>query len=168
MSSPERQAVKEELRRLAANPKPVDTTGDKSAYKEFAAPFSVQLREVTKRVFQQYWRTPIYIYSKTALCILVVRPLALLPSSLVMLMFLRSCLQPLFIGFSFFQADTSQQGLQNQSVRTGSASAVGRLADLLPHLRLFSVFLLFTVFGQLVQQIMPQVSRLALWWRSLA
>lgn len=40
----------------------------------------------------------------------------------------------LFIGFSFFKAGTSQQELQNQ---------------------MFSIFMLFTIFGQLVQQIMP-------------
>jgi ATP-binding cassette subfamily G (WHITE) protein 2 (PDR) len=40
----------------------------------------------------------------------------------------------LFIGFSFFDAGHSQQELQNQ---------------------MFAVFMLFTIFGQLVQQIMP-------------
>lgn len=40
----------------------------------------------------------------------------------------------LFIGFSFFDAGTSQQALQNQ---------------------MFAIFMLFTIFGQLVQQIMP-------------
>ncbi|GAA6042699.1 hypothetical protein JCM8097_003753 [Rhodosporidiobolus ruineniae] len=113
-NSPERLAVKDELAFLRSNPKSVDKSKqDKWAYKQFAVPFSTQMVEVQKRVFQQYWRTPVYIYSKTVLCTLV----------------------PLFIGFSFFQADTSLQGLQNQ---------------------LFAVFLLFTVFGQLVQQIMPQ------------
>jgi ATP-binding cassette subfamily G (WHITE) protein 2 (PDR) len=43
-------------------------------------------------------------------------------------------IQGLFIGFSFVNSSRSQQGLQNQ---------------------LFSVFMLFTIFGQLVQQIMP-------------
>ncbi|TNY20426.1 xenobiotic-transporting ATPase [Rhodotorula diobovata] len=114
LDSPERQAVKDELRQLAANPKPVDKSKqDKWAYKEFAVPLTMQFWEVQKRVFQQYWRSPVYIYSKATLCTLVA----------------------LFIGFSFFDAGTSIQGLQNQ---------------------LFAVFLLFTVFGQLVQQIMPQ------------
>lgn len=40
-------------------------------------------------------------------------------------------LSGLFIGFSFFRADTSQQGLQNQ---------------------MFSLFMLMTIFGNLVQQ----------------
>lgn len=38
-------------------------------FQEFAAPFSVQLWECLKRVNQQYWRTPSYIYSKTAMCL---------------------------------------------------------------------------------------------------
>jgi len=89
-----------------------DATNDKQSYREFAAPFGLQLWEVTKRVFEQYWRTPSYIYSKAALC---------LGSSI-------------FIGFIFFRAPLTQQGVQNQ---------------------MFSIFLLFTIFGQLVQQIMP-------------
>ncbi|GAA5843073.1 hypothetical protein JCM11251_002723 [Rhodosporidiobolus azoricus] len=112
--SKELQDVKAELHHLKDNPVPVDKSQqDKWAYKEFAVPLVTQFWAVQKRVFQQYWRTPVYIYSKTVLCTLV----------------------PLFIGFSFFDADTSIQGLTNQ---------------------LFAVFLLFTVFGQLVQQIMPQ------------
>jgi hypothetical protein len=33
---------------------------------------TVQLIEVTKRIWQQYWRTPSYIYSKVGLCIVAV------------------------------------------------------------------------------------------------
>ncbi|KAK0869314.1 Multidrug resistance protein [Friedmanniomyces endolithicus] len=65
---------------------------DKESYREFAAPFGVQMREVTYRVFQQYWRTPSYIYSKAALCLF----------------------SSLFIGFVFYKAPLTQQGLQNQ------------------------------------------------------
>ncbi|KAK0365332.1 Multidrug resistance protein [Friedmanniomyces endolithicus] len=65
---------------------------DKESYREFAAPFGVQMREVTFRVFQQYWRTPSYIYSKAALCLF----------------------SSLFIGFAFFKMPLTQQGLQNQ------------------------------------------------------
>ncbi|OCK80389.1 putative multidrug resistance ABC transporter [Lepidopterella palustris CBS 459.81] len=85
---------------------------DKASYREFAAPFGEQLYEVTKRVFQQYWRTPSYLYSKGLLCVM----------------------SALFIGFSFFKAHNSIQGLQNQ---------------------MFAIFMLMTIFGQLVQQIMP-------------
>lgn len=45
---------------------------DRASTNEFAAPLATQIREVTLRVFQQYWRTPSYIYSKAALCILSV------------------------------------------------------------------------------------------------
>lgn len=83
-----------------------------NAYREFAAPYSVQLRENLFRVFQQYWRTPVYIYSKTSLCVLVA----------------------LFIGFIFFDAPNSIQGLQNQ---------------------MFAIFNILTIFGQIVQQSMP-------------
>lgn len=44
-------------------------SADKSSYREFAAPFWVQLLEVQKRVFEQYWRTPSYIYSKLLLVV---------------------------------------------------------------------------------------------------
>ena len=103
--------LKEELPRL----RPVRTGQgvlDKASYREFAAPFGVQLYECLKRVFAQYWRTPSYIYSKAALSILTA----------------------LFIGFSFYRAPTSLQGLQNQ---------------------MFAIFMLFTIFSNLVQQIMP-------------
>lgn len=115
-NSKEYASVQEELHHLKEErPKitqPASDPNDKSAYREFAAPFAVQLWQTQKRVFQQYWRTPSYVYSKTALCLF----------------------STLFIGFVFFNAPLSQQGLQNQ---------------------MFSIFLLFTIFGQLVQQIMP-------------
>ncbi|MCJ1478445.1 hypothetical protein MMC13_007125 [Lambiella insularis] len=105
----ELEMMKEERPKVAA---PAASPDDKTSYREFAAPFGEQFREVLWRVFQQYWRTPSYIYSKASLCIG----------------------SGLFVGFSFFRADNSQQGLQNQ---------------------LFSIFMLLTIFGQLVQQIMP-------------
>ncbi|KAK4951129.1 Multidrug resistance protein, partial [Elasticomyces elasticus] len=60
--SPEKQEVHRELARLKETRPQVATPSsdpsDKVSFREFAAPFSVQFREVTKRVFQQYWRTP--------------------------------------------------------------------------------------------------------------
>jgi ATP-binding cassette, subfamily G (WHITE), member 2, PDR len=47
---------------------------DGAEYREFAASSSAQLLEVTKRVFQQYWRSPSYIYSKAFLSIGAVSP----------------------------------------------------------------------------------------------
>jgi ATP-binding cassette subfamily G (WHITE) protein 2 (PDR) len=114
--SEEYRNTKAELARLH-NERPQQTQpstdpNDQTSFREFAAPFGVQFMEVTKRVFIQYWRTPSYIFSKLALC----------------------TFSALFIGFVFFKAPNSQQGLQNQ---------------------MFSIFMLFTIFGQLVQQIMP-------------
>ncbi|RMZ88596.1 hypothetical protein DV736_g4173, partial [Chaetothyriales sp. CBS 134916] len=115
-NSPEYRQVHAELDQLKEERSQmltrVNTQTRKAEFREFAAPFSVQLLETLKRVFQQYWRTPTYIYSK----------LGLVTSS------------GLFIGFSFFRADNTQQGLQNQ---------------------MFGLFMLMTIFGQLVQQIMP-------------
>ncbi|OCF76740.1 ATP-binding cassette, subfamily G (WHITE), member 2, PDR [Kwoniella mangroviensis CBS 8886] len=121
LNSPERQEVRNELERIKLTASSEKHSGgnttsseqDKAAYAEFAAPLHKQFGLVLTRVLQQHWRTPSYIWAKAVLGI--------------------SC--SLFIGFSFFKAGTSQQGLQNQ---------------------LFSVFMLFTIFGQLVQQIMPQ------------
>jgi ATP-binding cassette subfamily G (WHITE) protein 2 (PDR) len=73
-------------------PTPKELKIQKSQYKEFAAPFLVQTRVVVRRVFQQYWRTPSYIYSKFFLSIAI----------------------SLFLGFSFFRADRTQAGLQSQ------------------------------------------------------
>ncbi|KAL2015963.1 hypothetical protein VTK56DRAFT_4498 [Thermocarpiscus australiensis] len=111
--SPEYAAVQEELRRLKADVKESNpVSDDPGSYREFAAPFWQQLLLVTHRVFQQYWRTPSYIYSKASLCTLVA----------------------LFIGFVFYKAPNTIQGLQNQ---------------------MFAIFNILTVFGQLVQQTMP-------------
>lgn len=89
---------------------PVDN--DPTSLREFAESFPSQLSAVTTRVFEQYWRTPSYLYSKVLLC----------------------SATALFIGFSFWDSAISLQGLQNQ---------------------LFSIFMLMTIFGNLVQQIMP-------------
>ncbi|KAF2704437.1 putative multidrug resistance ABC transporter [Pleomassaria siparia CBS 279.74] len=119
--SPEYAAVQEELARLKYERSQQvnlqrtvsgQKREDKASYREFAAPFSLQLREVMLRVFQQYWRTPSYIYSKTLLCTSAA----------------------LFIGFSLYNTPNTLQGLQNQ---------------------MFAIFMLMTLFGQLIQQIMP-------------
>ncbi|KAH7135560.1 ABC-2 type transporter-domain-containing protein [Dendryphion nanum] len=120
-NSPEYIAVREHLAELKSErgqmnalerTQSAQKREDKASYREFAAPFGEQLREVTIRVFQQYWRSPAYIYSKSGLCIF----------------------SALFIGFSLYNTPNTQQGLQNQ---------------------MFAIFMLMTIFGQLVQQIMP-------------
>ncbi|KAK1524570.1 ABC-2 type transporter [Colletotrichum paranaense] len=93
--TPEYQSVQDELARLCSSgsARPALTNSqDQSTYKEFAAGFGTQFVEVTKRVFQQYWRSPGYIYSKGVL----------------------SFGAALFIGLSFLNAENTQRGLQNQ------------------------------------------------------
>jgi hypothetical protein len=85
---------------------------DETAQAEFAMPLTQQIVEVTWRVFQQYWRMPSYLMAKFAL----------------------STASGLFIGFSFYQADATLQGMQNI---------------------LYSLFMLTTIFSTLVQQIQP-------------
>ncbi|KAJ5398236.1 hypothetical protein N7509_006349 [Penicillium cosmopolitanum] len=113
--SREYQDVQRELAKLK-NPTDrsslMNGSSNASSYTEFAAPFFEQLILVGRRVFQQYWRTPSYIYSKALLTVG----------------------SALFIGFSFFKADNTKQGLQNQ---------------------MFGVFVFLFVIVQLVLQIIP-------------
>ena len=111
-ASPERVEVKKHLAELKATLSQKEVIEDQTALDPYAATFWVQFWTVLQRVFEQYWRTPSYLYSKTALCTLT----------------------GLFLGFSFYNEPTSLQGMQNQ---------------------LFAIFMLLTVFGNLVQQIMP-------------
>ncbi|KAJ0109472.1 ABC-2 type transporter [Diaporthe amygdali] len=112
--SPEYREVHAELERLCgtgSKEAPCEGT-DSSQYEEFAAPMPVQVKQVTKRVFQQYWRSPSYLISK----------------------FILSAGAALFIGLSVINSDNTARGLQNQ---------------------MFGVFLFLTIFGQVVEQIMP-------------
>ena len=93
-SSEERRIIKSTLiemkEKLSQNPSIIEA--NLAASYEYAAPFYLQLWVVAIRVFQQYWRTPSYLYSKTALCTAV----------------------GLFVGFSFWRSPTSLQGMQDQ------------------------------------------------------
>ncbi|KAK1690168.1 ABC-2 type transporter-domain-containing protein [Colletotrichum godetiae] len=94
-SSPEYQAVQDELQRLKSHDAPeehLSAEEEKLAHREFAAPLWDQFLIVTRRVYQQYWRTPSYLYAKFILC----------------------CSVALFIGLVFLNAPLSIQGLQNQ------------------------------------------------------
>ena len=59
---------------------------------EFSQSIIYQTKLVSIRLFQQYWRSPDYLWSK----------------------FILTIFNQLFIGFTFFKAGTSLQGLQNQ------------------------------------------------------
>ncbi|GIZ47704.1 hypothetical protein CKM354_001078900 [Cercospora kikuchii] len=111
--SQQARGVQEEIERIHKDRAgAVDSDEDESAHNEFAMPFTTQLAEVTKRVFSQYWRMPSYIMAKLVL----------------------SAASGLFIGFSFYQADATLQGMQNV---------------------IYGLFMVTTIFSTLVQQIMP-------------
>ena len=65
--SPEAAEVDGQFKHMVAEEKRNDSSSDQGSleeHSEFAMPFWQQLLAVTIRVFQQYWRTPIYIYGK--------------------------------------------------------------------------------------------------------
>ena len=112
--SPEKKEVLAELTRLrglADSNSWEAVEGDLDS--DFALPMYDQFRYVAVRAFQQYFRQPEYIFSKFGLGIA----------------------SGLFIGFSFWDVDSSQQGFQNA---------------------LFSIFLLCSIFSVLVNQVMPK------------
>ncbi|KAJ9490393.1 hypothetical protein VN97_g2891 [Penicillium thymicola] len=112
--SNESKQVRTELERIhnekASEPSAVDDPSQ--GHSEFAMPFWFQIIQVTYRVFQQYWRMPAYILAKWGLGIV----------------------SGLFIGFSFYDAKTSLQGMQTV---------------------IYSLFMICTIFSSLSQQIMP-------------
>lgn len=76
--SSEKQLVREELDRLERSGHGLDklivaSKDEEESEREFAAPLLQQISIVTRRVFQQYWRSPSYIYSKALLSIGSVR-----------------------------------------------------------------------------------------------
>ncbi|KAM0343525.1 hypothetical protein ACHAPU_008420 [Fusarium lateritium] len=92
--SPEYQETKKELSRLrdlgtsTTNTMVID---DNSHHQEFVASFATQFWEVMVRVSKDFWRSPVYLWSKTALI----------------------ALSSLYLGFSY-GASNSIPGLQNQ------------------------------------------------------
>lgn len=89
--SPESQNVQAELDRIHAEKQKEPVSDQGGSTGEFAMPLTAQIYEVTLRVFQQYWRTPSYVWGKYMLGILA----------------------SLFIGFSFYRQNSSAAGLQN-------------------------------------------------------
>ncbi|KAI1105535.1 ABC-2 type transporter-domain-containing protein [Jackrogersella minutella] len=113
-SSPERRSVNTEIDRIHAE-KANETSSSQPESDdegEFAAPFFTQLQVVTYRIFQQYWRMPSYIGAKWGL----------------------SLAAGIFIGFSFWKAQSTQAGMSNV---------------------MFGVFMIATLFSPFVQQIQP-------------
>ncbi|KAF9769293.1 hypothetical protein IL306_013302 [Fusarium sp. DS 682] len=89
--SKERVAVETEVERIQSEMSSKNAQDDAVSHSEFAMPFSAQLREVTIRVFQQYWRMPSYIMAKLILGVVA----------------------GLFVGFSFYKPDSTSAGMQN-------------------------------------------------------
>ena len=87
-NSGERKRVKRYIESVQDNLQPL-SLGHRA---EYAMSFLNQVIIVTKRLYSHYWRTPSYLYSKTALCILTA----------------------LVIGFSFWMSPSTLQGTQNQ------------------------------------------------------
>lgn len=110
-NSDEYQAVQKELDWMESElrKKPLDTSSEQS---EFGTSLFYQYKVVTLRLFEQYYRTPSYIWSKLFLTIF----------------------SQLFIGFTFFKANLSIQGLQNQ---------------------LFAIFTFTVIFNPACQQYLP-------------
>ncbi|OQD89391.1 hypothetical protein PENANT_c002G07605 [Penicillium antarcticum] len=112
----------------------------KSNKGSYAASFLVQWWLVQNRVAAQYWRTPSYIYSKIALTVASVSIFQIESSYVgshkhISYLTHVHLLQALFIGFSFYHAPNTIQGLQNQ---------------------MYAVMMLLSMFGQLSEQIIPQ------------
>jgi ATP-binding cassette, subfamily G (WHITE), member 2, PDR len=83
--------VQAELDRIHAEKSKEPVADDSASSSEFAMPLVSQIYHVTVRVFQQYWRTPNYIWGKIILCVM----------------------SALFVGFSFYRQNSSATGLQN-------------------------------------------------------
>ncbi|KAH7323258.1 BcatrD protein [Stachybotrys elegans] len=92
-SSTEKQAIADQLATLESSATPTEVVGKGSRRNnsEYASPISQQLLLLVQRVFRDQWRSPTYLYTKTAVCVGL----------------------SLFNGFSFWDSDNSIQGLTN-------------------------------------------------------
>lgn len=91
-NSTEFSQVHEELDKMEIELSKIPHEKTTEDMRPFAASYWQQYLLVTNRVFEQYWRSPSYTYSKVGMSIFA----------------------PLFSGFVFFQSDKTLQGLQNQ------------------------------------------------------
>lgn len=116
-NSTEYVAVKIELDRMENELQGLgDGQSDSGRQKAYATGLFYQCYLVSQRLFQQYWRTPEYLWAKMFLTVF----------------------NQLFIGFTFFKADRSMQGLQNQ---------------------MLSVFMFSVIFNPILQQYLPSFVR---------
>ena len=96
LQSKEYAAVRQELQIMERDLVKLPKQSDEEAHRDFAAPLLHQYVWVTKRVLEQYYRTPTYIWSKVLLTVL----------------------SAMFNGFTFWRSNNSLQGLQNQMLST--------------------------------------------------
>lgn len=131
-TSAERRKIKESLlqRKVKLRASTIESS-ERISYAKNASSYAQQLYCVTRRNFQQDWRTPSYLHSKLFLAIGAVSR----QTSCAAVYESDDGLQGLVNGFSFYMSANSLQGVQNQ---------------------IFSVFLLFTLHSSLVQLIMPR------------
>lgn len=75
-SSPERKQVLQQVADIKQQQPSfaVARAGRDELQGQYATSFSRQFYMVARRVFQAYWRDPVYVYSKLGLCVSVVRP----------------------------------------------------------------------------------------------
>lgn len=71
-NSPERVQVRQELAQMKAELSEKPQAPRNAGHGEFATPFWYQYLICQHRMFQQYWRSPEYIYAKACLCIVPV------------------------------------------------------------------------------------------------
>lgn len=69
LNSSEYKEMNEELDKMEKDAIGKPKEKDPKKLKQFAAPIWYQYLLVTERVFEQYWRTPSYTYSKVLMCI---------------------------------------------------------------------------------------------------
>jgi ATP-binding cassette subfamily G (WHITE) protein 2 (PDR) len=113
LKSREYASVRKELAKMEHDLALLPRQSSEEAHREFAAPLLHQYVWVTKRVFEQYYRTPAYIWSKIILTVT----------------------SALFNGFTFFNNDQSMQGLQNMMLSTFMFTVVINplIQQMLPH-----------------------------------
>lgn len=85
-NSAERQEVRRELDQMKSELSQKPPTPQVTGYGEFAMPLFAQFLICLERMFQQYWRTPQYLYSKATLCVIPVSDLSFLFSPGVLLL----------------------------------------------------------------------------------
>jgi ATP-binding cassette subfamily G (WHITE) protein 2 (PDR) len=126
-SSDEIENMTKKLEQIHHETRLIEMKDDSGDTDEFAMPLFTQIRCCTTRIFQQYWRTPSYIWGKVILG---------LASALYGLRSIVECTSQLiacrFIGFSFFHSNNSLQGMQNV---------------------VFSLFMLTSILSSMVQQV---------------